>query len=140
MSKRNARGQFVSTNTRIQDIKQRMLKQKANEASFKSLGHAGASIRQTASRMVRPRQNPSAPGSPPHSATKRLKRGILYWVDKHRKSVIIGPDFQQVGPSMLAHEFGERFRGQSFPKRPLMGPALNKQKSRLPKFWKAAVR
>jgi hypothetical protein len=61
-------------------------------------------------------------------------------VEKSKQKVVIGPTHELVGPSAMAHEFGGRFRKQVFPKRPLMGPALEKNLDRLPKFWVGSVR
>jgi hypothetical protein len=54
--------------------------------------------------------------------------------------VVIGPDYQNVGQSGAAHEFGGHFRHENYPRRPFMGPALEKVKDRLPSFWAGSVR
>ncbi len=39
-----------------------------------------------------------------------------------------------------AHEFGGKFRREHYPKRPFMGPALEKVKDRLPPMWAGSIR
>ena len=174
------------------------LKRKSDQASFRSLGHAGAAIRLTARRSIRRRKKPSRPGSPPHTQTGRLKRSIRYEVDKATPDVVIGPVNEIAGRIWHLHEHGgvakkrrrlkrHRFRvgefgpvrvkqqgstarfarirlmtaGQAaratrlideenqrrgasrprrYPKRPFMNPALDTNRSRLPKFWRDSVK
>ena len=174
------------------------VKRKVDQASFKSLGHAGGAIRKTAYRSIRKRKKPSRPGTPPHTQTGRLKRSIRYEVDRRSPGVVIGPINEIAGRIWNLHEFGgvarkrrklkrHRFkvgehgpirvkslgnaakfariklltaaqasratrlieeenarRGQSkprrYPKRPFMKPALDANRSRLPKFWHNSVR
>jgi phage gpG-like protein len=66
---------------------------------------------------------PSAPGSPPHTRFGQLKRSIVYAAAKGE--AVIGPRFSIVGESATAHEFGGSYKGEDFPKRPFMGPALD---------------
>ena len=42
--------------------------------------------------------------------------------------------------NMTAHEFGGMYRRRRYPKRPLMGPTLNKTAPQLPKLWENAVK
>lgn len=109
-------------------------------ASRRSLGHAGAAIRLTARRSIRRRKGPSAPGQPPHTRKGQLKRAILYAVDPHEESVVIGPQVDGVGLSGSAHEHGGDYRGDAYPRRPFMGPALQKNLSKLPKHWANSIR
>jgi hypothetical protein len=55
-------------------------------------------------------------------------------------SVVIGPAKKFIGVSMTAHEFGGVYRRRRYPKRPLMGPTLNKTAPQLPKLWANAVK
>lgn len=116
------------------------VKRKAKEGSIKSLGHAGAAIRLTARRSIRRRQKPASVGDPPHTREGQLKRAIRYAVEKPYQRVVIGPEHAVVGPSATAHEFGGRFRGDRYRRRPFMGPALMKVKDRLPRKWAGSVR
>ena len=80
------------------------------------------------------------PGTPPNTRRGQLKRSIVYAMDKQRGVALIGPDFDIVGVAGKAHEFGGRFRRERYPKRPFMGPALEKVKDRLPSLWANSVR
>ena len=113
---------------------------KAKRASIENLGHAGGAIRLAAVRSVRKRKGPSPAGQPPHTHTRRLPRAIKYAVEKKRQVVVIGPDVESFGTAGKAHEHGGRYRHESYPKRPFMGPALEKTKDRLPKFWAGSVK
>ena len=110
------------------------------KASLGVLRRMGAYVRRAAQHKVHTSDKPSQPGTPPHSKTGALKRGILFGVEKRRQSVLIGPGFRFVGASMAAHEFGGQYRKESYPKRPLMGPTLKESASRLSVLWQDAVR
>ncbi len=108
-------------------------------ASREFLRRAGAYVRKVAQRKVSTSPKPSTPGQPPHTRKGALKRGILFGADGD-KSVLVGPGFNFVGPSMSAHEFGGKYRRERYPKRPLMGPALKESAPRLAKLWRDAVK
>ncbi len=113
---------------------------KARRANIESLGHAGAAIRLTARRSIRKSPNPAAPAQPPRTRRGQLRRAIRFAVEKNKQRVVIGPEFRIVGQSARAHEFGGRYKRQRYPKRPFMGPALEKTQSRLPRHWAGSVR
>lgn len=113
---------------------------KARRANIESLGHAGAAIRLTARRSIRKSAKASLPGKPPRTRHGQLRRSIVYAVERHRGAVIIGPGFRGVGRSAQPHEFGGPYRGDRYPARPFMGPALEKTAPRLPKLWAGSVR
>ena len=104
------------------------------------LKRMGAYVRTVARRKVKTSDKPSTPGTPPHSKTGALKRGILFGVEKQRKRVVIGPGFRFVGTSMMAHEFGGGYKKERYPKRPLMGPSLKDSIPRLTRLWEDAVK
>lgn len=131
---------------------------KVEEANFRNFGHAAASIRKAAiqsierapveqrrgpkrrggARVSRARQIPSKPGTPPHTGPRRiLKKAILF--DADEEGAIIGPAYSLVGESMEAHEFGGEYRGQEYPERPFMGPALDDKLDRLIGNWSGSV-
>jgi phage gpG-like protein len=118
----------------------RHIRRKAKDGSIKNLAHAGAAIRLTARRSIRKSKAPSTPGTPPHTRKGQLRRSILYAVEKNKTRVVIGPAHNIAGTSGMAHEFGGRYRKERFPQRSFMGPALMKQKDRLPKMWAGSVR
>ena len=109
-------------------------------ASVDILRRMGAYIRTVARRKVKPGDRPSPAGSPPHSRTGALRRGILFGVEKRRQSVVIGPSERFVGTSMSAHEFGGAYKRERYPKRPLMGPSLKEAVPRLARMWQDAVK
>ena len=111
----------------------------AKNRSIRSLGHAGASVRLTARRSIRRSKSASLAGNPVNTRKGLVKRAILYSVNRSRQSALIGPAFSLIGKSAAAHEFGKRYKGDKYPKRPFMGPALLKIKSRLPKFWSVKI-
>jgi hypothetical protein len=113
---------------------------KAKRANIETLGHAGGAIRLAAVRSVRKRKGPAPAGQPPHTHTRRLPRAIKYAVEKSRQAVVIGPDVESFGTAGKAHEHGGHYRRERYPKRPFMGPALEKTRPRLPKFWAGSVR
>ena len=109
-------------------------------ASVEILRRMGAYVRTVVRRKVRPGERPSPAGTPPHSRTGALKRGILFGVERHQASVVIGPSERFVGTSMAAHEFGGAYKRERYPKRPLMGPALKESTPRLARMWQDAVK
>lgn len=82
------------------------IKKKVNQANFRSLGHAAATIRKTAKRSIRKRKKPSSPGSPPHTQTGMLRRVLRYEVDREREQAVIGPVNEIAGRLWNLHEFG----------------------------------
>lgn len=130
---------MISIRTRYRDNTSRV-KRKAQSANFESLRHAAAALRITARRKIRRRKRPAPAGSPPHTHTGRLKRAIRYEVDRAADSALIGPAYDVVGLAGAAHEHGGRYRGDRYPARPFMRPALESLRPRLPRHWAARVR
>jgi hypothetical protein len=117
------------------------VQQKARQGSFRSIGHAAAAIRLTAKRSIRRRKGPSAEGQPPNTHTRRLPQSIVFAAEKQGAGyAIIGASAEIIGQGASPHERGGRFRGQTYPKRPFMRPALDKLRGRLPAFWANSVR
>lgn len=109
-------------------------------ASVDVLRRMGAYVRTVARRKVRTSDRPSTPGTPPHSRTGALRRGILFGVERRRGAVVAGPSERFVGTSMAAHEFGGAYKRERYPRRPLMGPALKESTPRLARMWQDAVK
>ena len=112
----------------------------ARKGNITSLGHACAAIRLTGRRSIRKSPKASAPGTPPNTRRGRIKNAIRYAVLPDKQSVVIGPDAEIAGTSAKAHEFGGRYKREQYEKRPFMGPALEKTKSRLPAMWAGSIR
>ena len=110
------------------------------KASVEILRRMGAYVRTVARRKVKTSERPSTPGTPPHSRTGALKRGILFGVEKRRNAVVVGPSERFVGTSAAAHEFGGAYKRERYPKRPLMGPSLKESAPRLARMWQDAVK
>lgn len=117
----------------------RKLKRKAQTGTFKSLGHAGATIRLIAKRSIRKRKKESPEGTPPSTQTKRLPHAIVFAVEKQHLRVLIGPAKSMVGIAGAEQEHGGKWRRERFDKRPFMAPALEKARSRLPRHWSGSV-
>lgn len=100
----------------------------ALRASRDAVRHGAAKVRQIAIASIASAVGPSAPGHPPHTRRGRLPRSILFAADMagDEASAIIGPSAALMGPAARAHEFGGQFRGEYYPARPFMGPALDK--------------
>jgi hypothetical protein len=116
------------------------------------LSKAGAFIRTTARNSMRRRKGSAPPGQPPHVHKGTLRRLIFFGYDRSSDSVVVGPvGFRaSTAPNLL--EFGgkatlvRRRRGKvvrdraTYESRPFMGPALEKERPRLPQLWAGSVR
>ena len=96
---------MIKMKARIRNETGKVLK-KAKAATIRNLGQAGAYIRGIAKRSIKVSPEPSEPGKPPHTRKGRLKRGILFAVEKARQSVVIGPAASEMGRIGHTHEFG----------------------------------
>ena len=117
---------MVSFTVRLDLARMAVLKKRAEQGSFRSLGHAAASIRATARRLVVRSRKAAPPGESAHTRG-RGKRGdaILFAVDRDREVAVIGFTHAVFGEAMSAHEHGGAYMGDDFPQRPTMGPALD---------------
>ena len=115
----------------------------ADKAAFRNFFHAAASISKAAKKSITRSKNPSAAGSPPHTKRGQLRRSIrfaagrAYHPTKH--GAIIGPMASMVDQTGSAHEFGGIYKGGNFPKRPFMGPALDKSIPRFAGNWRGSI-
>lgn len=124
-----------------------------DKARREVLSRAGAFIRTRARTSIRTRKGSAPPGRPPHAHTGLLKRFIFFGYDPASDSVVIGPariNRSSGAPRTL--EFGgtaivlRRRRGRlvrekvRIKPRPFMGPALEKERAKLPKVWGDSVR
>jgi hypothetical protein len=107
--------------------------------TIRSLSKAAFQIFKDAQASIEPSPEASPPGSPPHTRRGQLKRAIRYDVDKSAGIAVIGPRESMVGTSAEAAEFGGEYKGQQYPKRPFMGPALDKDLNLLPAFWSSEI-
>jgi hypothetical protein len=119
----------------------------ADKAKFRNFGHAAARIRKDAAGSILPSDSPSSPGRPPHTRLKiskkgkritgALERAIVFDVTK--ESAVIGPRATIVGQSGSAHELGGEYKGQIFPERSFMVPALDKNTDRFQADWEGSI-
>lgn len=145
---------MMSLTARIEDNTRRV-EQAAEQAAFKNFGHAAAKIRKEAMASIknapskrrakrrkgkvvrRATHEPSPPGSPPYTQRGQARRAITYHADK--TGAVIGPRKSVVGTSMMAHEFGGKYKGGRFPQRPTMGPTLRKHASAFARQWAGSI-
>ena len=120
---------------------EKKIKERMEQASIHSLNRAGFIFRKEVIRSIQQVRNeePSLPGTPPHSQTGKLRVAIRYNVDKNKGSVVIGPRFSVVRQVGRVHEEGLRFKKTSYPKRPFMAPELERIVPRLPRFWARTI-
>lgn len=100
----------------------------------KSLSRSAFLIRRAAqSQFVKSKSNqPSPPGRPPRTRKGRLKKAILYAVDREREEAVIGPAHHLAGTVGRAHEHGGMYKGTRYPERRFMGPALDAMRDQIP--------
>ncbi|MCY3019534.1 MAG: hypothetical protein NTW87_10970 [Planctomycetota bacterium] len=96
---------MLSARVKLKDNSAKVLKAVARETQ-KNLGKAGAYIRGIAMRSIKVSPEKAAPGKPPHTRKGRLKKAIVFAVNKAEESVVIGPTFSNVGKIGRTHEFG----------------------------------
>lgn len=130
---------------------------KVQYATAQNLAKAGALIRAVARASIlkknrkakrrkkrggavtaRSSRNASKPGTPPHTRRGRLRNAIVF--DVENGNVVIGPTANLMDASAEPHEYGGMYKGEMYPARPFMGPALERVRDRLPSFWKDSIR
>lgn len=104
-----------------------------------SLGRAGAYQRAVMQNTIGRGKKPRPAGQPATSPKGFARRSVLFYVDKVRDSVIIGPSYRIVGRVMHAHEKGSKHKGQKMPARPFAGPSVQKAAPKLSQFWRGSV-
>ncbi len=124
---------------RIEFEKQKIL-MVVDRANIQGLRRAGAYIRKAARNKVKTSPSASMPNSPPNTRRGLLKNSLLFGVEKHKKSVVVGPAEKFIGQSMKAHEYGGIYRKRRYPKRPLMQPTLIQTAKKIPSLWDKTVK
>ena len=71
-----------------------------------SLGQAGAYVRGIAMRSIKVDPNSAPAGHQPYTREGRLKKGIVYAVERANDAAVIGPTASEVGLIGHTHEFG----------------------------------
>ena len=121
-----------------------------DRATRRVLSKFGAYVRRTAKSSIRKRKAISSPGSPPSSHTGLLKRFILFGYDPSKRSVVIGPlrltrggrgdaprALEEGGTTQVVRR--GRKKRVKIKARPFMGPAMEKEKPKLPHMWRDSV-
>ena len=121
-----------------------------DRATRRVLSRFGAYVRRAAKSSIRKRKAISAPGKPPSSHTGLLKRFILFGYDPTRRSVVIGPlrltrgnrcdaprALEEGGTARMVRR--GRKKRMTIKARPFMGPAMEKEKPKLPHMWRDSV-
>jgi phage gpG-like protein len=140
---------------------------KVDTATRKALSKFGAYVRTSAKRSIKNapfmakkergvertdfRKAYSKPGQPPYSHSGKLKKFIYFAFDPGRRSVVIGPQrlfVKRKGEAPSLHEYGGstsmRFQKKRktvrYSARPYMGPAFNKEQSKLSAIWRDSIK
>jgi len=121
-----------------------------DRATRRVLSKFGAYVRRTAKSSIRKRKAISRPGKPPSSHTGLLKRFILFGYDPAKRSVVIGPlrltrggrgdaprALEEGGTSRTVRR--GRKKRVKIKARPFMGPAMEREKPKLPQMWRNSV-
>ena len=123
---------MVETKIKLERFRDKEIKQTVSEGMYKNIGHAAASLSKDAKKSIRTSAKKSSPeGSPPYTRRGLFRRAIRYELDKQKKSAVVGFIASAVDQAARAHEFGGRYKGQDFPARPTMGPALERNQHRI---------
>lgn len=130
-------GSTVSTEIHYQFNR---VQQAAKTATFRNLRHAAFSVSKAAKASIRKSDQPSRPGSPPTTRGRGRKnlRGAIF-TDANFETAVIGPRSSWVGDSSEAHEFGKNRKGQRYPKRSFMYPALAAAAPRFAADWAGTI-
>jgi hypothetical protein len=113
------------------------VKAAADKAAFRSFSHAAASIRKDAVASIEVSPEPSPPGDPPHTRRRLLPRAMRFAVDK--QGAVIGPMASMAGQVGGTHEFGGQYKGEQYPERPFMFPALERGVPRFAGQWRGSI-
>ncbi len=121
-----------------------------SRAERRVLSRFGAFVRRGARSSIRKRKGTSQEGKPPSSHTGLLKKFIFFAYEPQRQTVVIGPARlnQKTGDAPAALEYGGRsrvFSGRrrhtvTIRPRPLMGPAFEREKPKLPGMWRDSIK
>lgn len=109
------------------------------KAAFRNIPHALAGIRRTAMQLIERSPEASEPGEPPHTRRGQYDRALRFAYEKEKESGVVGLAFSIAGESGSAHEHGGEYKGQMFPERPFMAPALEANLPRFVEGWQGTI-
>ena len=120
------------------------VEKRAKDVGKMTISRAAGRVRKTAQKSIEPapkvgkvkrtkkgqkkprrRTIPSRPGTPVHTRSGQARRAIQYAAETD--NAFIGPVYSKMGTSMEAHEHGGQYKGENYPERSVMGPALTKE-------------
>jgi phage gpG-like protein len=109
-----------------------------DKAAFKNFNHAAASISKDVKSTLEKADGASEPGQPPHTHKGiYLRRAIRFASDK--EGAVIGPMASVVDQAGAVHEFGGDYKGNDYPERPFMYPALQRALPRFAGQWRGSI-
>lgn len=103
-----------------------------------AMAHLAAKVRLAAQSSIMTSEEPSPPGSPPHTREGQLRRAIVF--DVGESDAIVGPRASVVGHIGELMEFGGEFFGRDYEARPFMGPALEEAIDDFAGQWSGSLR
>lgn len=117
---------LIKFETKYRSEQIRAMQKRVDKGIFETLEHTAAAVRLTAFRLIFKRKGPSPKGTPIYSPEGKAKRpgAILFFVSDSEDFSVVGFSEGMMADSMRPHEHGGEYRGQTFPARPTMGPAL----------------
>jgi len=111
----------------------------AHRATLSALRKTAYAIFRDVQASIVTDSKPSLPGEPPHSRRGLARRAERYDVDAAAETAVIGPRFSVIGTAMQPEEFGGKYRGDKYPQRPSIGPALQRNLDLLPAGFAGAA-
>jgi hypothetical protein len=113
----------------------------AEKGAYRSFFHAAASIRKDARESIVRSNKPGPPGGPVRTKRGRggglAKRSILFKAT--RDDAVIGFTASRIDQAMQLHEHGGKRGKTTFPRRPTMAPALERNLRRFHYEWRGAI-
>jgi len=110
------------------------------KAEARMLAPAAYGIRKTAIALIEIHGGRPAPvGHAVHSRAGTARVSMAYDRNKDTSTAVIGPRYSILGASLSAHEFGLRWMGYHYKKRPTMGPALAANLSKIPRGFAGKI-
>jgi hypothetical protein len=113
----------LTTDARVQ-LRLERIRRAADKAQAGYLRSVGYLVSLLAKKRIVRSSVKAPPGQPPTTRRGLLRRAIRYAVAPDRQSVVIGPTHVLVGTAGQPHEHGGWYKGERYPPRPFMGPAL----------------
>jgi hypothetical protein len=153
---------MVSMRMRMLQFDARPFMRAVERANRRNLTQAADEIRDVAQGSMQRRVGLAPPGHPPYMRSRWLKRSVRSGFDRGTRTSVAGPERARGAGAteerllMRSLEFGDRYAlGRRAKKRrkvgvdekvvvtiqpkPYMAPALDKERSRLPRMWADAI-